>query len=204
MPSCDVPSCEVLRTGATVASACCPRVLPSRGAALDPSPAIIRRVTSSSTAEDGLRLRSAIITRFESCGAVVLSVELSVELSGPMLSVVLSAPMLSVVLSDPVPSAVLSAPGASRTSLPSCVTSFSSGRGRAKGRGAGAGQVVAPPMLLGFSPRSAAPCSRSPRPSLELAVLSALAVLALTTCAAGEGPIAESSDGGEASLKDSG
>jgi hypothetical protein len=92
--------------------------------------------------------------------------------------------------------------------LPSCVTSSRTGRGRA-----GAGQVVAPPMLLGLSPRSAPALrsrsprsrslrSRSPRPSLELAVLSALAVLALTT--AGEGPLAEGRDGGEASLEDSG
>eukprot|EP00900_Chrysochromulina_parva_P008538 jgi/Chrpa1/17686/Chrysochromulina_OHIO_Genome00021273-RA len=94
-------------------------------------------------AEDGLRLRSAIITRFESwCGCAPV---LSVVLSAPMLSVVLSA-SLSVVLSDPVPSAVLSDP-ACRTSLPSCVTSSGTGRGRA-----GAGQVVALPMLLGLSP----------------------------------------------------
>eukprot|EP00900_Chrysochromulina_parva_P010259 jgi/Chrpa1/19234/Chrysochromulina_OHIO_Genome00021029-RA len=59
-------------------------------------------------AEDGLLLRSAIITRFESwCGCALM---LSVVLSAPMLSVVLSAPMLSVVLSAPVSSAVLSAP----------------------------------------------------------------------------------------------
>ena len=82
MPSCEVPSCEVLRTDATLASACCPRVLPSRGAALDPSPAINRRVTSSSTAEDGhlfILCDRTYVTRFWTLFEAWISMQMATD-----------------------------------------------------------------------------------------------------------------------------